>query len=89
MTPTGKLSRIPARGDIADISPIRASFAPREDAYRGRTGFLEIVVENIARNPITESWMMYALSVRLIVYYVINIHINLFETHHLIIILLS
>jgi hypothetical protein len=32
MTPTGKLKRIPANGDIADISPIIVSFAPRDAA---------------------------------------------------------
>jgi len=52
--PIGKLRRIPASGERAAINPIIASFAPRAFENRERTGFLDIVVENIAKNPITD-----------------------------------
>lgn len=52
--PTGKLNRIPARGEKAEIRPIIISFPPSALIYNGRTGDFEIVVENIAKNPIKE-----------------------------------
>jgi hypothetical protein len=52
--PTGKLKSIPARGEKAEIRPIIISFPPSALIYNGRTGDLEIVVENIAKNPIKE-----------------------------------
>jgi len=52
--PTGKLKRIPARGEKAEIKPIIIADPPSALTYSGRTGDLEIVVENIAKNPIKE-----------------------------------
>lgn len=53
-TPTGKLKSIPARGEKAEIRPIIIADPPRALTYNGRTGDFEIVVENIAKNPIKE-----------------------------------
>jgi len=52
--PTGKLNNIPARGEKAEIRPIIIAVPPSAWTYSGRTGDLEIVVENIAKNPINE-----------------------------------
>jgi hypothetical protein len=54
ITPIGKLNKIPARGETAAISPRYASFAPRDSANKGSTGFFAIVVENIAKQPIMQ-----------------------------------
>jgi hypothetical protein len=50
-TPTGNENRIPASGETAAINPITASSAPSACEKRGNTGFFEIVVEKIAKNP--------------------------------------
>ncbi len=50
-TPTGKLNRIPANGEIAEISPITASLDPIDCIKSGSTGFFDIVVEKIAKKP--------------------------------------
>lgn len=50
-TPTGKLNRMPANGDIAEIRPITASLDPIDCIKRGSTGFFEMVVEKIAKKP--------------------------------------
>jgi len=55
ITPTGKEKRIPENGETAEISPIVASPAPRAWTKRGKTGFFDIVVEKIAKNPIRQS----------------------------------
>jgi len=45
---------MPASGEKAAINPITVSFAPIACEKRGSTGFFEIVVEKIAKNPIRE-----------------------------------
>ena len=52
--PMGKLKSIPAKGEKAEIKPIIISFPPKAWIYKGSTGLLEIVVENIAKKPIKE-----------------------------------
>jgi hypothetical protein len=42
---------LPANGDTAAMSPMSASPEPSDWAKRGRTGFLEMVVEKMAKNP--------------------------------------
>jgi hypothetical protein len=51
ITPTGNEKRMPARGENAAMRPITVLSAPIACENRGRTGFLEIVVENIAKKP--------------------------------------
>jgi len=51
MTPTGNENRIPASGENAAMRPITVLSAPIAFEKRGSTGFLEIVVEKIAKNP--------------------------------------
>jgi hypothetical protein len=50
--PIGKENIIPAKGDAAAIIPRTESEAPKPLTKRGRTGFLEIVVEKIPKKPI-------------------------------------
>ena len=47
----GNEKRIPARGEKAAISPMIESSAPSDCAKRGNTGFFEMVVEKMAKNP--------------------------------------
>jgi hypothetical protein len=56
--PTGKLKRMPAAGEMAAMSPITASLPDRDFTKRGRTGFFDIVVEKIPRNPMRETAAM-------------------------------
>lgn len=50
--PIGKLNNIPASGESADSNPNSEMLAPRSLANKGKTGFLEIVVEKIPKKPI-------------------------------------
>jgi hypothetical protein len=43
---------MPAKGEIAAITPIIDSSPPIADINKGKTGFFEIVVEKIAKKPI-------------------------------------
>jgi hypothetical protein len=52
--PTGKLHRIPATGDTAEMRPITVSLPDSDLTKRGSTGFFDMVVENIPRNPMRE-----------------------------------
>lgn len=45
-------------GETEDIKPIIVSSAPVAWAKRGKTGFFEMVVENIAKKPINERCQM-------------------------------
>jgi hypothetical protein len=45
---------MPARGEKAAIRPMTVSSAPSACVKSGRTGFFEIVVEKIAKNPSRE-----------------------------------
>ena len=51
MTPTGNENRMPASGENVAMSPIMASLAPSAWENRGKTGFFEMVVEKMAKNP--------------------------------------
>ena len=53
-TPTGNENRIPASGETAATRPMTTSPAPRACENRGSTGFFEMVVEKIAKKPITK-----------------------------------
>jgi len=52
--PIGKLNKIPASGENAEIKPMIISLPPNALTYSGNTGLFEMVVENIAKKPIND-----------------------------------
>jgi len=52
--PIGKLNKIPAKGEKAEIKPMIISEPPSAWIYKGSTGLLEIVVEKMAKKPIKD-----------------------------------